>query len=39
LSAFLSLTKFRCQLDILRDLGLLAESIDEKSVSSSLGNR
>jgi polysaccharide deacetylase family protein (PEP-CTERM system associated) len=39
LSAFLSLTKFRCQLDILRDLGLLAESIDEKSVSSSLHNR
>jgi len=39
LSAFLSLTKFRCQLDILRDLGFIAESMDEESVSSPLSNR
>jgi hypothetical protein len=39
LSAFLSLTKFRSQLDILQDLGFLTELMDEKSISSPLGNR
>lgn len=39
LSTFLSLTKFRSQLDILRDLGFMIESRDEKSVNSPLSNR
>ena len=36
LSALLSLTKFRSQLDILRDLELVTETMDEKSFSSPL---
>jgi polysaccharide deacetylase family protein (PEP-CTERM system associated) len=39
LSVFLSLTKFRSQLDILQDLGLMSDRNDEKSASSSLANR
>ena len=39
LSAFLSLTKFRSQLDILQDLGFMTELVDEKSISSPLSNR
>ena len=39
LSVFLSLTKFRSQLDILQDLGLMSDRSDEKSASSSLINR
>lgn len=38
LSVFLSLTKFRSQLDILQDLGLMTESMDGKSISSPLSN-
>jgi len=39
LSVFLSLTKFRSQLDILQDLGLMTESMDGKSISSPRSNR
>lgn len=38
LSAILSLTKFRSQLDILQDLGLVTRAMDEKAFSSPLSS-